>query len=254
MTKNPYARLRDRSKPYEIWKTRGGAFEWRVLKKYKPDDDAAGARWYCAVKTPATQDTYEYGDVDPDMVRPIARRVFMEPAVDTAQCGLPPVEPFLVAEYFPHLVAPGKGKPGVLSEYLSQYFTEPGMSLHGTDLTGDVKFFSWLPCGECEGAIAAGWEMRLERTGPGALRLVLAVADDPEHPLQVPFLFDCGESGHRFDLVRFLQQNLTSFYILTKTDGDLEVFGRRNMLLDSALRMEMALQAAVIMAEVKGES
>lgn len=52
--------------PYEIWETLDGLWEWRVMKKYqKPSKELTNpyARWFCAVKSPHTYDTYDYGDV-----------------------------------------------------------------------------------------------------------------------------------------------------------------------------------------------
>ena len=42
--------------PYEIWET---------LEYQKPSKEVTNpyARWYCAVKSPYTYDTYDYGDV-----------------------------------------------------------------------------------------------------------------------------------------------------------------------------------------------
>ncbi len=52
--------------PYEIYKNESSGFEWRVLKKYQmPHMERANmyARWYCAVKSPMTHGSWEYGDV-----------------------------------------------------------------------------------------------------------------------------------------------------------------------------------------------
>ena len=62
---NKCGKTRQVDNPYEIWETRGGSWQWRVLKKYqKPSKEAINpyARWYCAVKSPHTYDTWEYGD------------------------------------------------------------------------------------------------------------------------------------------------------------------------------------------------
>ena len=48
----------------EIWVS--GAWEWRVLKKYKaPESEARDpyARWHCAVSSPYTFGAHELGDV-----------------------------------------------------------------------------------------------------------------------------------------------------------------------------------------------
>lgn len=62
---NPCAKSRTKDKPYEIWKSRCGQFEYRVLKKYQaPSKEAANpqARWYLATKGPGTFGTFELGD------------------------------------------------------------------------------------------------------------------------------------------------------------------------------------------------
>ena len=59
---NPQAKMRSADKPYEIWKTRDGSWEWRVLKKWQADDDKPYAKWFCFVKTPMVPEG-EMGDV-----------------------------------------------------------------------------------------------------------------------------------------------------------------------------------------------
>jgi hypothetical protein len=47
-----------------VWKNNSG-WEWRVLKKYQTPEKEKGnvyARWFCAVKSPLTQGTYDMGD------------------------------------------------------------------------------------------------------------------------------------------------------------------------------------------------
>ena len=73
--KNPCGKTVKVDNPYEIWRNEASGFEWRVLKKYqtpaKEDENFAKAkegkmnytRWFCAVKSPMTYDSWEYGDV-----------------------------------------------------------------------------------------------------------------------------------------------------------------------------------------------
>lgn len=58
---------------YEVWVL--GDWEWRVLKKYQADDNKEYARWFCAVKSPFTYDSYELGDVYASEVMSSARRI-----------------------------------------------------------------------------------------------------------------------------------------------------------------------------------
>lgn len=63
--KNPCGKRRPIERPYEVWKNNQG-WEWRVLKKYQsPEKELENpyARWHCAVKSPFTFGSYEYGDV-----------------------------------------------------------------------------------------------------------------------------------------------------------------------------------------------
>ena len=53
----------DVDKPYMTFK--GNGFEWRVLKRYQfPQHEKKNnyARWYCAVRSPMTYGSWEYGD------------------------------------------------------------------------------------------------------------------------------------------------------------------------------------------------
>ena len=63
--KNQCGKTRKVDNPYEIWKSADGSWEWRVLKKYQsPENEAKNpyARWFCAVKSPMTYGSWEYGD------------------------------------------------------------------------------------------------------------------------------------------------------------------------------------------------
>ena len=63
--KNPCAKTRDVDDPYEVWTSFDGTWEWRVLKKWQiPEKEKENpyARWFCAVKSPMTYGSWEYGD------------------------------------------------------------------------------------------------------------------------------------------------------------------------------------------------
>lgn len=76
MTNNECAKKRDVNEPYEIWWIPFGSYwVWRVLKKYQADDTKENARWFCAVKSPSTPDTYELGDVYVSQVTKVATKM-----------------------------------------------------------------------------------------------------------------------------------------------------------------------------------
>ena len=60
--KNLMGKTRKLDQPYEVWKSRDGQWEWRVLKKWQSDDRKPYARWFCAVKSPFTHGGWEMGD------------------------------------------------------------------------------------------------------------------------------------------------------------------------------------------------
>ena len=64
--KNLCGKTRPITNPYEIWRSVDGTWEWKVLKKYqKPSKESENqfARWFCAVTSPFTYDSYDLVDV-----------------------------------------------------------------------------------------------------------------------------------------------------------------------------------------------
>lgn len=62
--KNPFGKTRKVEEPYATYRGPEG-WEWRVLKTYqRPDKEESNmyARWLCAVKSPYTYDSFEFGD------------------------------------------------------------------------------------------------------------------------------------------------------------------------------------------------
>jgi hypothetical protein len=62
MAKNTMLKTRSVDNPYEVYANEHG-WEWRVLKKYQADDHKPYARWFCAVRSPYTFGSWDYGDV-----------------------------------------------------------------------------------------------------------------------------------------------------------------------------------------------
>ena len=66
--------------PYEIWEAElaDGIWTWRVLKKWQKlskEIQNPYARWFCAVKSPSTYGSWEYGDTYVRDVQSVAFRV-----------------------------------------------------------------------------------------------------------------------------------------------------------------------------------
>ena len=78
MSKNECAKTRKVDEPYEIWTHELSGFEWRVLKKYQNAENEAKneyARWFCAVKSPMTWGSWEYGDVYVKDIKDMGNRI-----------------------------------------------------------------------------------------------------------------------------------------------------------------------------------
>ena len=72
--KNLMGKTRDINNPYEVY-TNNDGWTWKVLKKYQADDNKPYARWFCAVSSPYTFDSYDLGDVYVNSIIPNATKV-----------------------------------------------------------------------------------------------------------------------------------------------------------------------------------
>ena len=78
---NPCGKTRPVDKPYEVWTSRDGAWEIRVLKKYQLNDSKPYARWFVAVKSPFTCGGWEYGDSYVKDVKSGNTRTYVDPTL-----------------------------------------------------------------------------------------------------------------------------------------------------------------------------
>ena len=69
MAKNSFGKTKEIGSSYATYRidnpNNGMYFEWKVLKTYQRPDkekDNQYARWFCAVKSPMTYDSWELGD------------------------------------------------------------------------------------------------------------------------------------------------------------------------------------------------
>lgn len=77
-TTSSQRKMRKQDDPYEVWRSVDGSWEWKVLKKYQNSKNEAKnpyARWFCAVKSPFTYDSYELGDVYVKEIKQYAMKV-----------------------------------------------------------------------------------------------------------------------------------------------------------------------------------
>ena len=77
-TKNECGKMRKVDNPYEVWQSFDGTWTWNVLKKYQaPENEAKNpyARWFCAVKSPFTYGSFEYGDTYVHEIKRRATRI-----------------------------------------------------------------------------------------------------------------------------------------------------------------------------------
>ena len=61
-TTNPCGKSRPVDNPYEVWENQHG-WTWHVLKKNQLEkNETPSSIWFCAVKSPYTFGSWEYGD------------------------------------------------------------------------------------------------------------------------------------------------------------------------------------------------
>jgi hypothetical protein len=75
-TKNLCGKIRQKTNPYEIWRSSDG-WEWRVLRKYQtPEKEASNpyARWMCFVTSPFCP-RGEFGDTYVNEIKSQATKV-----------------------------------------------------------------------------------------------------------------------------------------------------------------------------------
>lgn len=75
MPKNEFLKERKVDNPYEVWENKEAGWTWNVLKKWQIDDNKPYARWFCAVKSPMTYGSWEYGDVYVSEIKRYAERI-----------------------------------------------------------------------------------------------------------------------------------------------------------------------------------
>lgn len=62
-TPNPCGKSRPVDNPYEVWESQHGGWTWHVLKKNQLEkNETPSSIWFCAVKSPFTYGSWEYGD------------------------------------------------------------------------------------------------------------------------------------------------------------------------------------------------
>lgn len=93
--KNPCNKERSVDNPYEIWTNNPHnnpgihTWTWRVLKKWSVDEDKQFSRWFCAVKSPMTYESYEMGDTYVSEIKDVAVKVYDELHPENTTISLP---------------------------------------------------------------------------------------------------------------------------------------------------------------------
>lgn len=86
MAKNPFAKTVDVDNAYATYRvenpSNGMYFEWKVLKAWQgrdKEDTKPYSRWFCAVKSPMTYDSWEMGDVYVSEIKQLADLIHATP-------------------------------------------------------------------------------------------------------------------------------------------------------------------------------
>ncbi len=218
--------------PWEIWQSADGEWEWRVLKK-KSD-----LIWECAVKSPNTFGSWEYGDVYAETVtannctyidRGFSPNYFADliPVTIGTEIKVPnPDQPQtpLHPETFP---------------FLCQYFAEDSMSFHCPDEQGRLLFFFNPPWEACHKVLEVNWGIEYSGQGPQHFGFDLLIYDEPEDPLTIPFVFNTTDERHRYEMSQIVEQETLPFFILARQNQSLFYYDSRFITLPEELLLDL---------------
>lgn len=219
--------------PLEIWKSADGEWEWRVLRK-KSD-----SIWECAVKSPNTFGSWEYGDVYAQTVTAY-ERTFVDLGF-----GLGYFTDIIPTVIGTEIDVPDPGEPQTLLRpemfpFLCDYFKEDNMSFHCPDDQGKIMFFFNPPLENCPIVLGSKLGIRYSGEIPGRFQFDLLVYDQPDDPLTVPFFFNTMDETHRYEMSQLVEQDTLPLFALALQGQSLIFFDSRFLTLPDDLRRDLA--------------
>lgn len=135
--KNLCGKTREVNEPYEIWKAESTGYEYRVLKKHSGD-----LIWNCAVKSPSTYDSWEYGDVYVSQIKANSYQTYVDYTVASSRSTFEAIIEFFVDDKWEFEVVEG-------FEILKMYHAGEKGSWLCLAVSGEerqhVTFYSVLP-------------------------------------------------------------------------------------------------------------
>lgn len=219
--------------PLEIWKSADGEWEWRVLKK------RSAFIWGCAVKSPGTFGSWEYGDVHAQTVT-ANMRTFVDLGFG----------PGYFADLIPEAIGtkievpdPSESQKSLRPEafpFLCDYFKEESMSFHCPNEQAKVEFFFSLLLEDCPTVLGADWGIQYGGEEKGQFQFNLLVYDRPDDPLTIPFFFTTANEMHRYEMSQLVEQDALQFFALALQDHSLMFFAARSVALPDDFRRDLA--------------
>lgn len=211
---NPCGRLRSIDKPYEIWQSKDANWIWKVLKK-KND----GLIWHCAVQSPNTYGSWEYGDVYSNQITTNSSRIYIDPEIDM-------FSHFRENSYHIAMDLPQHDGDIILLnkfeyDFLHNYFQENGMSYHYPNSTGDVTFLLSIEPEQIESIVDSPKSISISPMRENRFEFYLVIKDDPDNPLLIPFIFGLDDDQHRYEMVKITEQENLNFHVLSKINGEI---------------------------------
>ena len=235
MTKKTSASNKSRTvdKPLEIWKSADGEWEWRVLKK------RSDLIWGCAVKSPGTFGSWEYGDVHAQTVTANVR-TFVDLGFGPGYfADLIPVAVGTEIDV-PNSSDPQKSLRPDMFPFLCDYFKEESMSFHSPNEKAEIVFFFSLLLENCPAVLEANWGIQYGGEEAGQFQFDLLVYDKPDDPLYIPFFFNTTNEMHRYEMSQLVEQEVLQFFALALQDQSLMFFDTRFVTLPDELRRDLA--------------
>ena len=235
--------------PLEAWQSADGEWEWRVLEK------KSEIIWECAVKSPHTFGSWEYGDVYAQTVT-ANKRVFVDLGFGSGYFA--DLVPVAIAS---EINVPDPSEPqAILSPeicpFLCQYFVEDNMSFHCTDEQAEIIFFFSTSFNDCPTVLSSDWGIQYGEEELGQFHFDILIYDQPDDPLTIPFFYNTTDEKHRYEMSQLVEQETLSFFALAHHNKSLIFFDSRFLTLPEDLRRDLApiVRESLLRASVAKET
>lgn len=113
------------------------------------------------------------------------------------------------------------------------------MSFHTPDTYGNLVLLFSVEIDLCPIVLNSQWGFSYSKDHSNELSIQLVVYDQPDDPLNIPFVFNTQTQRHPSEMVRFIEQEILTVYILTIQSGGLCYFDARSIQIPENFKQEL---------------